>query len=75
MMVLMRRDWQALVEAANSLGELVVAAPAGPQSGVSHTVTWEGAVRIEPRGANRFRPYMALLPIARGLHCSSLRRR
>ena len=45
---------QALMEAANSLGELVVAAPAGPQSGVSHTVTWEGAVRIEPRGANRF---------------------
>ena len=48
---------QALVEASKGLGELVVAAPAGPQSGVSHTVTWEGAVRIEPRGPNRFAVY------------------
>jgi 5'-nucleotidase len=45
---------QALCEAARDLGELIVVAPAGPQSGVSHTVTWEGAVRIEPRGENRF---------------------
>ena len=45
---------QALCDAAAGLGELVVVAPAGPQSGVSHTVTWEGAVRIEPRGDNRF---------------------
>jgi 5'-nucleotidase len=45
---------EALQTAARNLGELVVVAPAGPQSGVSHTVTWEGAVRIEPRGDNRF---------------------
>ena len=45
---------QTLVTAAESLGEPVIVAPAGPQSGVSHTVTWEGAVRIERRGPNRF---------------------
>ncbi len=45
---------QTLLDAAGTLGELVVVAPAAPQSGVSHTVTWEGAIRIEPRGDNRF---------------------
>jgi 5'-nucleotidase len=45
---------QTLVMAADDLGEPVVVAPADPQSGVSHTVTWEGAVRIEARGPNRF---------------------
>jgi 5'-nucleotidase len=45
---------QALLAAARTLGEPVVAAPAGPQSGSSHTVTWEAAVQIEPRGHNRF---------------------
>src|SRR2546430_4040048 len=45
---------QALLAAASSLGDPVVVAPAAPQSGASHTVTWEGAVRIEPRGPNRF---------------------
>ena len=40
----------ALVDAARSLGDPVVVAPAGPQSGVSHAVTWHGGVRIEPRG-------------------------
>src|SRR5882672_6169624 len=45
---------QALLSAARPLGELVVVAPAGPQSGVSHTVTWEAGVQIEPRGHNRF---------------------
>src|SRR3954469_10458646 len=45
---------QALFAAAQALGDLVVVAPAGPQSGVSHTVTWEGAVRIESRDANPF---------------------
>jgi 5'-nucleotidase len=44
----------ALVGAAESLGEPVVVAPAGPQSGVSHAVTWREGVRIEPRGENRF---------------------
>jgi 5'-nucleotidase len=45
---------KALVNAAESLGEAYIVAPAAPQSGVSHTVTWEGALRIEPRGPNRF---------------------
>ena len=45
---------EALVEAARDLGELIVVAPAAPQSGVSHTVTWEGSLRAESRGANRF---------------------
>ena len=45
---------KALVNAAESLGEAYIVAPAAPQSGVSHTVTWEAALRIEPRGPNRF---------------------
>ena len=44
----------ALVGAARTLGEPVVVAPAGPQSGVSHAVTWREGVRIEPRGEKRF---------------------
>ena len=44
----------ALVGAAGTLGEPVVVAPAGPQSGVSHAVTWREGVRIEPRGELRF---------------------
>jgi len=44
----------ALVAAARNLGESVVVAPAGPQSGVSHAVTWHGGVRIEERGTQRF---------------------
>lgn len=44
----------ALVAAARTLGEAVVVAPAEPQSGVSHAVTWHGGVRIEPRGDDRF---------------------
>jgi 5'-nucleotidase len=44
----------ALVGAAGTLGEPVVVAPAGPQSGVSHAVTWRQGVRIEPRGELRF---------------------
>jgi 5'-nucleotidase len=44
----------ALREAARAFGEPVVVAPAGPQSGVSHAVTWEGAVRLEERGTDRF---------------------
>ncbi|MEO5718159.1 MAG: 5'/3'-nucleotidase SurE [Chthoniobacterales bacterium] len=44
----------ALTNAARTLGEPVIVAPAGPQSGVSHAVTWHGGVRIEPRGENRF---------------------
>src|SRR5438046_2980116 len=44
----------ALLDAARDFGEPVVVAPASPQSGTSHTVTWERGVRLEPRGANRF---------------------
>ena len=40
---------EALVSAARTVGEPVVVAPAGPQSGVSHAVTWHEGVRIEPR--------------------------
>jgi len=45
---------QALLSAARTLGESVVVAPAGPQSGVSHAVTARGPVRIESRGDRRF---------------------
>ncbi|MEO5753661.1 MAG: 5'/3'-nucleotidase SurE [Chthoniobacterales bacterium] len=45
---------EALVGAARSAGEPVVVAPAGPQSGVSHAVTWREGVRIEPRGELRY---------------------
>jgi 5'-nucleotidase len=41
---------EALVRAARTLGDPIVVAPAGPQSGVSHAVTWHEGVRIEPRG-------------------------
>ena len=38
---------EALVNAARTFGDPVVVAPAGPQSGVSHAVTWHQGVRIE----------------------------
>ncbi len=41
----------ALAEAAQPLGEVVVVAPAGPQSGVSHAVTTGKAVCVDERGA------------------------
>ena len=44
----------ALLAAAREFGDPVVVAPAGPQSGVSHTVTWERGVRLESRGVDRF---------------------
>ncbi len=44
----------ALTRAAATFGDPVVAAPAGPQSGVSHAVTWHEGVKIEPRGEERF---------------------
>jgi 5'-nucleotidase len=44
----------ALATAARKFGEGVIVAPAGPQSGVSHAVTWREGVKIEPRGENRF---------------------
>src|SRR5215218_4395342 len=45
---------QAFLAAARGLGEPVVVAPAGPQSGCSHAVTTGKPVRVEPRGAGRF---------------------
>jgi 5'-nucleotidase len=45
---------EALLQAASTLGDPVVVAPAGPQSGVSHRVTWHDGVRIEPRKDGRF---------------------
>ena len=44
----------ALLAAAGAVGDPVVAAPAGPQSGVSHAVTTGTAVRVEARGPGRF---------------------
>ena len=44
----------ALLSAARGLGEPVVIAPAGPQSGVSHAVTTGAAVCVEARSADRF---------------------
>ncbi len=45
---------QALLDAARSLGNPIVVAPAGPQSGVSHAVTTGTAVRFEDRGPSRY---------------------
>src|SRR5690349_4030123 len=45
---------EALLTAARDLGEPVVVAPSGPQSGVSHAVTYEGVIRVEDRGVDRF---------------------
>jgi len=45
---------KALMTAAQGLGEPVVVAPAGPQSGVSHAVTWKEGVRIEERADKQF---------------------
>ncbi len=44
----------ALLAVANAHGESVVVAPDGPQSGVSHRVTYEGALRVETRSPGRF---------------------
>ncbi|MEO5721598.1 MAG: 5'/3'-nucleotidase SurE [Chthoniobacterales bacterium] len=44
----------ALTNAARTIGDPIIVAPAGPQSGVSHAVTWHDGVRIEPRGEDSF---------------------
>lgn len=44
----------ALLAAAQKFGEPIVVAPAGPQSGVSHAVTWNGGVRLEECTPDRF---------------------
>ena len=43
----------ALVRSVESLGEPIVVAPAEPQSGVSHRVTWQEGVRIDRRDDKR----------------------
>src|SRR5438045_4983811 len=45
---------EALPTAASTFGDPGIGAPAGAQSGVSHRVTWQQGVRLEPRGAKRF---------------------
>jgi 5'-nucleotidase len=45
---------RALVNAAQLLGEPVVVAPVGAQSGVSHRVTWQEGVRIERRDEEHY---------------------
>jgi 5'-nucleotidase len=48
------RGLATLLDATGAFGHPVVVAPAGPQSGQSHVVTWDGRVRLEPRGPDRF---------------------
>jgi 5'-nucleotidase len=48
---------RALLIAARAVGDPVVVAPAGPQSGVSHAVTSHAALRIEPRDRDCFAVY------------------
>src|SRR3977135_3073451 len=45
---------EALLNAARTFGDPVIVAPAGAQSGVSHRVTGQEGVGIEPRGEKRF---------------------
>src|SRR6266480_4226399 len=44
----------ALITAAEKIGDPVVVAPANPQSGVSHAVTWREGVKIEQHSEKRF---------------------
>ena len=43
----------ALLAAARDFGTPVVVAPATPQSGMSHAITWDRSVRLESRGPDR----------------------
>ncbi len=43
----------ALAAAAEAVGQATIVAPASPQSGVSHAVTWHQGVRIERRDDGR----------------------
>lgn len=47
----------ALVNAARPLGNVVVVAPAEPQSGVSHAVSYDKPLRVKPRGEHRYAVY------------------
>ncbi|HKA07233.1 MAG TPA: 5'/3'-nucleotidase SurE [Gemmataceae bacterium] len=44
----------ALLAAARTIGDPIIVAPAGPQSGCSHVVTTGKPVLLEPRGEERF---------------------
>ena len=44
----------ALVRAAREFGTVTVAAPIGPQSGMSHSVTLDGPLRVDAVGTGRF---------------------
>lgn len=44
----------ALLDAARGFGEPIVVAPAGPQSGMSHAITWDRPVHLEARGPDNF---------------------
>ena len=44
----------ALLTAARDFGEPVIVAPALPQSGMSHAITWDRPVHLEPRGPASF---------------------
>ena len=59
----------ALLAAAKTLGEPVVVAPGGPQSGVSHAVSYDRPLRVEPRGDGRYAVFGTPADCARvGLH-------
>lgn len=45
---------KALEQAIQGLGSPLIAAPAGPMSECSHTVTTREPIRVEERGVNRF---------------------
>lgn len=45
---------QALIGAAAGFGEVTVAAPAAPQSGMSHAITYDRRFQVEERGVRRF---------------------
>lgn len=60
---------QALVEAAAGFGDLIVAAPAAPQSGMSHAITYDRRFQVEARGPQRFAIHGTPADCARvGLH-------
>src|SRR4051794_24305316 len=45
---------RALEEAARQVGEVIVVAPAAPQSGCSHRVTTSALIRVHRAGPDRF---------------------
>jgi 5'-nucleotidase len=60
---------EALRAAAEGLGAVTVAAPAGGYSGCSHQVTTDGPIRVEERGPGRYAVHGTPADCARvGLH-------